>query len=122
MFIGTDLLDFIKYFSDDDDCLKYIADIKWPDASFKCKKCGNTNFCKGKQNYSRRCTKCKFDESPTSGTKFERLGFDLLRAFHILYALSVRKKGISIIGNMLHKKCTLLYLFLLVNIFISILI
>lgn len=95
MFIGTDLLDFIKYFSNDDDCLKYIADIKWPDDSFKCKKCGNTNFCMGKQNYSRRCTKCKFDESPTSGTKFERLGFDLLRAFHILYALSVRKKGIS---------------------------
>ncbi|MDA3904623.1 MAG: IS1595 family transposase [Bacteroidales bacterium] len=95
MFKSTDLIEFIKYFSTETDCLKYIAGIKWPDKSFKCKKCGNQNFCKGKQNYSRRCTKCKYDESPTSGTKFERIGFDLLRAFHIVYALSVRKKGIS---------------------------
>lgn len=95
MFEGTDLLEFIKYFPSDDACLKYISEIKWPNGEFKCKKCGHLNFCKGKQQYSRRCTKCKYDESPTSGTKFEKLGFSLLRAFHILYALSVRKKGIS---------------------------
>ena len=95
MYRGTDLLKFIECFSTSDDCLKHIAQTKWADNNFKCKKCGNTNFCKGKQNYSRRCTKCKYDKSPTSGTMFEGLGFDLLRAYHILYALSVRKKGIS---------------------------
>lgn len=95
MYKGTDLLEFIKCFSTTDDCLKYIAEIKWSNGTFICKKCGNSNYCKGKQNYSRRCTKCKYDESPTSGTGFRGLGFDLLRAFHILYALSVRKKGIS---------------------------
>jgi hypothetical protein len=95
MFKGTDLLEFIKLFSTDDDCLKYIADIKWSGDEFICRKCGNKNFCKGRKNYSRRCTKCKYDESPTSGTQFEKISFDLLRAFHILYALSVRKKGIS---------------------------
>jgi len=95
MFIGTDLLEFIKIFPDEDACLKYLADIKWSTNEFCCKKCQNTNYCKGKQNYSRRCTKCKYDESPTSGTMFDRLGFELIRAFHILYAMSVRKKGIS---------------------------
>ncbi len=95
MYKDTDLLEFIKTFSTTDDCLKYIAMIKWPDKKYVCKKCGNINFCRGKQNYSRRCTRCKYDESPTSKTMFERIGFDLLRAFHILYALSVRKKGIS---------------------------
>ncbi|MCP4179605.1 MAG: IS1595 family transposase [bacterium] len=95
MYKDTDLLEFIKTFSTSDDCLKYIATIKWPNNMYTCSKCGNTNFCKGKQNYSRRCTRCKYDESPTSKTMFERIGFDLLRAFHILYALSVRKKGIS---------------------------
>ena len=92
---GTDLLDFIKRFSNEDDCMKYIAAIKWPTDTFCCKKCSNTNYCKGKKNYSRRCTRCKYDESPTSGTLFEHIGFDILRAFHILYSLSVRKKGIS---------------------------
>jgi len=95
MFIGTDLLEFIKTFPDEDACLKYLAAIKWSSNEFCCKKCGNTNYCKGKQNYSRRCTKCKYDESPTSGTMFDRIGFELLRAFHVLYAMSVRKKGIS---------------------------
>jgi hypothetical protein len=95
MFIGTDLLDFIKYFPDEESCLRYIATVKWSDETFCCKKCGNTNYCKGKQLFSRRCTRCKYDESPTSGTMFDRIGFELLRAFHILYALSVRKKGIS---------------------------
>jgi len=95
MYKSTDLIEFIQKFSTSDDCLRYIANIKWPNNLFVCKKCGNTNYCKGKQNYSRRCTKCKYDESPTKGTMFERISFDLLRAFHILYALSVRKKGIS---------------------------
>jgi hypothetical protein len=95
MYKGTDLLEFIKRFSSDDDCLKYIADIKWSEKEYFCKKCGHKNYCKGKQNYSRRCTKCKYDESPIAGTQFERIAFGLLRAFHILYALSVRKKGIS---------------------------
>jgi len=95
MFIGTDLLEFIKAFPDEEACFKYLAAIKWSSNEFCCKKCGNTNYCKGKQNYSRRCTKCKYDESPTSGTMFDRIGFELLRAFHILYAMSVRKKGIS---------------------------
>jgi len=95
MYKGTDLLEFIDTFSNQDDCLKYIAEIKWSKNSYKCKKCGGENYCKGKREYSRRCTKCKYDESVTAGTMFERIEFDILRAFHILYALSVRKKGIS---------------------------
>ncbi len=95
MYIGTDLLAFIKSFPDETSCLLYVATIKWPDENFCCKKCSHTNYCKGKQLFSRRCTKCKYDESPTSGTMFDRIGFELLRAFHILYAMSVREKGIS---------------------------
>lgn len=94
MYRGTDLLEFIKTYSNNDDCLKHISDIKWSNG-YKCKKCGNTKYCKGKKAYNRRCTKCKHDESPTVNTMFERIGFEVLRAFHILYALSVRKKGIS---------------------------
>ena len=94
MYRGTDLLEFIRMFSTNEDCLKSIAEIKWS-KGYVCKKCENTNFCKGKMSYSRRCTKCKYDESPTAGTMFAGIRFEILKAFHILYALSIRKKGIS---------------------------
>ena len=95
MFKGTNSIEFSQYFSDNDICLAYIAEIKWFDGNYKCIKCGHNNYCKGKRKYSRRCTKCKYDESPTSKTMFENIGFDLVKAFHILYRLSVKKKGMS---------------------------
>ena len=95
MFTGTNSIDFFNYFTNHEICLEYIAKIKWPDNNFTCRKCGHNNFCKGKKAYNRRCTKCKYDESPTTKTMFERIDFDLVKAFHFLYRLSVKKKGMS---------------------------
>jgi len=95
MYTLTDFINFLRYFKSDIDCLRYIADIKWPNNQYKCLKCGHNNYCKGKQELSRRCTKCKYDESIKAHTAFENLGFDILLAFHILYRLSVKKKGMS---------------------------
>lgn len=95
MYKGTDLIEFIKVFSTNENCLKYLSEIKWANNQYQCKKCGGTNYCRGKGEFNRRCTRCKYDESVISGTMFERLEFDILRAFHIIYAMSVRKKGIS---------------------------
>lgn len=50
---------------------KLLADCKWSNG-FACKKCGNTNYCKGKKPYSRRCTRCKSEESATAHTIFHR--------------------------------------------------
>lgn len=56
---------------------------------------GNTHYCKGHLPYSRRCTRCKYDESPTSGTMFDKVKFSLLIAFHIAFKISTKKKGMS---------------------------
>ena len=45
--------------------------------------------------YSRQCTRCKYTESPTSGTLFHKVKFPLLKAFYIVYFVSTSKKGIS---------------------------
>jgi hypothetical protein len=37
------------------------------------KKCSHTNYCIGRKPYSRRCTCCKYDESPTAGTIFDNI-------------------------------------------------
>ena len=93
-YTGVNSLEFYKYFQTDTDCLRYLSDIKW-EVGYLCKKCGNTTFCKGEQPYSRRCIKCKYDESPTAKTMFDKLKFSLLLAFHICFKVSTKKKGMS---------------------------
>ena len=64
--------------------LRLLADIKWKDG-FLCSKCGNTNFCKGKSDFSRICTRCKKDESATSNTIFHRCKIPINMAMEIAY-------------------------------------
>lgn len=94
-FRGVNSINFHKRFKDDKDCYNYLADIKWPDENFKCKKCGHNKFCSGKKPFSRRCIKCRYDESPTARTMFDKCKFSLLVVFHIAFKISVRKKGMS---------------------------
>jgi len=71
-------------FSTMEDCLQFVADKKW-ETGFVCKKCGHTNFCKGKTPFARRCTRCKHDESATANTIFHRCHIPLTEAFRIVY-------------------------------------
>jgi hypothetical protein len=78
------------------DCYRYLSEIKWSiDRPCKCKKCGHLKYGKGKKPYSRRCAKCNYDESPTAGTMFDKLKSPLLIAFHIVFKISTKKKGMS---------------------------
>lgn len=95
IFRGVNSIKFYSRFTSDEDCYRYLSEIKWPDNQFTCKRCGHTVYCKGKKPYSRRCTRCKHDESPTAGTMFDRLKFSLLLAFHIAFKISTKKKGMS---------------------------
>jgi hypothetical protein len=68
----------------EDDCLKFLSEQKWAEG-FVCKKCGHDNYCKGKTPYSRRCTRCKHEESATSHTIFHRCHIPITEAFRIVY-------------------------------------
>jgi len=95
-FSGVNSIKFNKYFQSDEDCYRYLSEIKWQSTHpYTCKKCGYSKFGKGKHPYSRRCTKCNYDESPTAGTMFDKLKFSLLIAFHIVFKISTKKKGMS---------------------------
>ena len=94
IFIGVNSIKFNQRFKNNDDCLEYLSELKWVDG-FICKRCQNKKFCNGKISYNRRCTKCRYDESPTAGTMFEKLKFSLLIAFHIAFKISTKKKGMS---------------------------
>jgi len=93
-FMGVNSIRFYERFPNEHICYQYLADIKW-ESGFVCKKCGHTNYCAGRKPYSRRCTRCKYDESPTAGTMFDKCKFSLHLAFHLAFKISTKKKGMS---------------------------
>jgi len=83
-FKNIEIIEFNKIFPSEESCLKFLADEKWKDG-FVCRKCGHTNYCKGKKPFSRRCTKCKTEESATANTVFHRCRIPLTDAFRITF-------------------------------------
>lgn len=93
-FVGVNSITFNWKFKTDEDCLKYLSFLKWENG-YSCKRCANDKYCEGKKPLNRRCTKCRYEESPTSGTMFDKVKFSLLKAFHIVFKISTKKKGMS---------------------------
>lgn len=76
--------EFREVFATEERCLEFLANEKWEDG-YKCRKCGHTNYCKGKTPFSRRCTRCKHNESAMAHTIFHRCKIQLPYAFEIAY-------------------------------------
>lgn len=93
-YVGVNSIKFNQQFKTDEDCYSYIAAIKWENG-YDCRKCSNTKFIPGKKPSSRRCSKCKYDESSTAGTMFDKVKFPILIAFHIIFKIGTKKKGMS---------------------------
>ena len=83
-----------ELFENPEKVLQFIAEVKWKDG-FECKKCGHTNFCEGKSAFSRRCTRCKSEESATSHTLFHNIKFPVNKAFFIAYNVCILHKDLS---------------------------
>jgi hypothetical protein len=99
-FAGVNSIAFHQRFKTEEDCLEYLSLLKW-EKGYSCKRCGNHTYCSGKKRLNRRCTKCRYDESPTAGTMFDKVKFSILKAFHIVFKIATKKKGMSSIelGN-----------------------
>jgi hypothetical protein len=83
-----------ELFHSDEKCFEFLSEIKWSEG-FTCRKCGNTNSCPGKTPYSRRCTRCKTEESPTAGTIFHNCKFPVSKAFYIAYNVCKGREDVS---------------------------
>jgi hypothetical protein len=83
-----------ELFNSEEKCYEFLADLKWSDG-FTCRKCGNTNYCPGKTQHSRRCTRCKTEESPAAGTIFHNCKFPISKAFYIAYNVCKGKEDLS---------------------------
>lgn len=77
---------FYEIYSIPENCYQFLADEKWKHG-YTCRKCGNTNYCEGRKPFSRRCTRCKHDESVMAHTVFHNCRLPVTDAFRILYSI-----------------------------------
>lgn len=83
--------EFNKIFPDELSCYRFISELKWGNG-YTCKKCGHEKFSRGKRPFSRKCTRCKHTESPTTDTLFHALKFPIQKALYLTYITSGDRK------------------------------
>ena len=86
--------EFRKKFTTNEDCLKYLVELKWGDG-YCCHKCKCSEYLKGRKWFYRRCKSCKYDESVTANTMFHKCKLPLLTVMEMAYRISVKKIGMS---------------------------
>ena len=86
--------EFSAMYPDDISCMKFLSELKWPQG-YSCRNCGNLSYGKGKSHYSRRCSKCGYDESVTSFTILQNTRLPINKAFYMLFLLYSTKGAIS---------------------------
>lgn len=96
MFKGTNAIEFNRKFASNTDCYDYLMAKKWG-KGFSCSRCGHKEFKKGRTSYNRRCKQCGYEESVTANTIFHGMKMPLLKAFHMIFRLTAKKKGMSTI-------------------------
>ena len=94
MFKGINAIEFNKQFGDNESCYRYLIACKWG-KGFSCSRCGCDQSNKGRTYYHRRCKQCNYDESVLANTVFHGMKMPLLKAFHMIFRLSAKKKGMS---------------------------
>lgn len=88
--------DFDKEFPNDDACLEYIAQERWPGRVTQCAKCGVERKhyrIKGRTAYS--CDHCGTQIYPLAGTIFEKTTTPLKTWFYAMYLMGSTRCGIS---------------------------
>jgi two-component system, sensor histidine kinase LadS len=88
---NINFVDFQKTFDSDQKIYRFIAELKWQNDTFKCKKCASETCQEGSQFLSKKCTVCRYEESVTANTLFHGIKFPIVKALYIsLYTVNYR--------------------------------
>lgn len=96
MFKGINAIEFNKAFQTNEDCYQYLIEKKWG-KGYSCSRCGCQESYKGRTYYHRRCKACGYGESVTANTVFHGMKMPVIKAFHMTFRLTAKKKGMSTI-------------------------
>jgi transposase len=90
------VLDFNSEFPNDDSCLEYIKEQRWPNGIAQCAKCGVERKhyrVSGRTAYA--CDHCGHHIYPLAGTVFEKSTTPLKTWFYAMYLMGSTRCGIS---------------------------
>jgi hypothetical protein len=104
-----DFEEFSRIYPDKETCFQFLADLKWKNG-YACRKCEHAQFYTGHSPYSRRCSKCGYEESVTSYTIFHNTRIPINKAFYMVYLIYTTKgkassHKISEVLNMRQSTC-----------------
>ena len=91
----VDFGEFSQIYPDKDACLRYLADLKWSHAGYRCRKCGHEKSCEAREPHARRCTRCRYVESATAGTLLQKCKFSVVKALYAVFLLHAHKGSYS---------------------------
>ncbi len=74
--------------------MKFLAEVKWSE-NYSCRKCRNETYSTGKSLYSRRCTKCGYDESVTAYTLLQNTRLPLGKTLYMIFLVYNSRGSIS---------------------------
>ena len=85
-----DFGEFSQLYPDKDACLRYLADLKWANG-YHCRKCGHEKSCEAREPFARRCTRCRYVESATTGTLLQKCKFPIVKALYAVFLLHAHR-------------------------------
>jgi len=82
----VDFEEFSKIYPDRETCFKFLSDLKW-EKGYTCRKCNNTHYGHGHLPYSRRCSKCGYEESVIAYTILQNTRIPINKAFYMIFLM-----------------------------------
>lgn len=90
----VDYEEFSKIYPDRETCFKFLSDMKW-DKGYNCRKCSHIHYGNGHLPYSRRCSKCGYEESVIAYTILQNTRIPINKAFYMIFLMYSTKGKIS---------------------------
>ncbi|MCW5911949.1 MAG: transposase [Cyclobacteriaceae bacterium] len=90
----VDFEEFSAMYPDDESCLRFLAEAKWQHG-YVCQHCSHTTYSAGKAAYSRRCSRCGYDESVTAHTILQGTRLPINKAFYMIFLVYSTRGRIS---------------------------
>jgi len=90
------IADFNREFPDDDACLEYIKEQRWPRGVTNCRKCGverKHHRVTGRTSYV--CNHCGNHIYPLAGTVFAKSRTSLKTWFYVMHLMGATRQGLS---------------------------
>jgi hypothetical protein len=86
--------EYLFKFGSKDHCL---VDTKWR-VEYCCGKGKNSRFSAGKKEYNKCCSRCGYDESPSSHTLFHKIKFGIENGFEMADDIAQVRKAPAVFG------------------------